>query len=126
MVHAHAKTLPPTKRSLLKIAAKISDPLGHLSLFTLNLKILIQQLCIDKIPWDTELQGAYKERYGKLDGELSKLQGLMLPRYVREKDRRVQCYQMHAYSDTSEQAYATTVYLRTEYDNGDVTVRLVS
>ena len=34
-----AKTLPPTKRSLLKIAASVFDPLGCLSLFTVNLKI---------------------------------------------------------------------------------------
>ena len=40
-----ANSLPPTKRSLLKIAAKIFDPLGCLSLLMINLKAFFQDLC---------------------------------------------------------------------------------
>ena len=56
-----AKTIPATKRSLLKLAAKIFDPLGCLTVFTINLKILFQQLCVGKIGWDEELQGNYRK-----------------------------------------------------------------
>ena len=36
--------LPPTKRSLLRVSAKIFDPLGFLSPFTVSTKILLQNL----------------------------------------------------------------------------------
>ena len=39
-----ARTLPPTKRFILKIAAKIFDPLGCLRVFVINLKAFFKQL----------------------------------------------------------------------------------
>ena len=67
--------LPPTKRSLLKIAAKIFDPLGCLSVYTINLKILFQQLCFFKVSWDEELQGESRLRYDQLLHDMNVLQG---------------------------------------------------
>ena len=46
------KSLKPTKRSLLKIAAKIFDPLGGLSVYTIKLKVLFQEFCLNKLGWD--------------------------------------------------------------------------
>ena len=43
-----AKLLPTTKRSLLKISAKIFDPLGLLSPFTIQWKVLFQVLCNER------------------------------------------------------------------------------
>lgn len=45
----YATTLPMTKKSILKITAKIFDLLGFLSPFTVIMKILFQELCIDKV-----------------------------------------------------------------------------
>ena len=42
----YSKSLPLTKRSVLKLAAKMFDPLGLISLFTRNLKGFFQELCI--------------------------------------------------------------------------------
>ena len=47
-----ARKLPLTKRS-----AQIFDPLGFLSVFTINLKILFQVLCTNKVDWNEELRG---------------------------------------------------------------------
>ena len=44
----YASTLPSTKRSILKVTAKIFDPLGFLSLVTVVIKILFSKLYIDK------------------------------------------------------------------------------
>ena len=49
-------SLPPTKRSLLKVPAKMFDPLGFLSPITIEAKILFQQVCISKIEWDQSLE----------------------------------------------------------------------
>ena len=40
----YAKSLPITKHSVLKFGSKIFDPLSFLSLFTVRVKILLQQL----------------------------------------------------------------------------------
>eukprot|EP00795_Rhopilema_esculentum_P016500 gene16500-7918_t len=37
----------------------------------------------------------------------------------------VRSYQIHGFSDASEQAYACVVYLRTEYENGEVDCRII-
>ena len=41
--------LPPTKRSILKVVAKIFDPLGVISPDTFQMKVLFQELCKQKI-----------------------------------------------------------------------------
>lgn len=50
-----ASELPPTKRSILKVVAKILDPLGVISPVTLQMKLLFQELCKQKINWDDPL-----------------------------------------------------------------------
>ena len=51
-----AKVLPTTKRSLLKILAKIFDPLGLLSPFTIQWKALFQVLCNQCTDWDEQFE----------------------------------------------------------------------
>ena len=43
-----AQALPLTKRSVLKVTAKIFDPMGFLTPLTIEMKILFQELCINK------------------------------------------------------------------------------
>jgi len=55
-IMSYLHRLPLTKRSVLKPSAKVFDPLGFLSPFTVQLKLLFQQLCITKVnigmsPW---------------------------------------------------------------------------
>ena len=53
----HAQGLPVTKRSILKVSAKIFDPLGLISLFVIKLKVLFQTLCVESVDWDKPLKG---------------------------------------------------------------------
>ena len=46
------KTLPSTKRSVLRLSAKIFDLLGFLAPFTIVMKMLFQALCRDGTNWD--------------------------------------------------------------------------
>ena len=48
----YAKTLTPTRRSVLRLSAKIFDPLGFLAPFTIVMKMLFQALCLDHVNWD--------------------------------------------------------------------------
>ena len=49
-------TLQATKRSLLKLTAKVFDPLGLLSPLTITMKWEFQSLCVERLQWDVELQ----------------------------------------------------------------------
>ena len=125
-VHQFAKQLPPTKRSLLKVAAKIFDPLGCLSLFTIKLKVFFQELCIAKVPWDEPLLGDNLKRYDTLMSDISGIKGIKLPRSFAKLGQRVKAVEIHAFSDASERGYASVVYLRVLYETGEVEIHFVS
>ena len=46
------RSLPPTKRSVLRVSVKLFDPLGLLSPFVIRTMVLFQRLCIERIKWD--------------------------------------------------------------------------
>ena len=83
-----AKPLIPTKRSLLQIAAKVFDPLGCISLFTINLKALFQDLCIAKVAWDEPLEGDYLKLYNHLISQFGDLKEIQLKRSLFAKCER--------------------------------------
>ncbi|XP_046854266.1 uncharacterized protein LOC124447403 [Xenia sp. Carnegie-2017] len=63
-----------TKRSLLSALAKIFDPLGLISAVIILMKILFQQLCVDKVDWDDKIEAKLVESVGKaLEGQVGKL-----------------------------------------------------
>ena len=121
-----AQSLKPTKRSLLKICAKIYDPFGALSVYTIKLKILFQEFCLKKLGWDEELQGKDRERYEKFVSEIKGLNGIRVSRCLFEKGKRVTQVEIHAFSDASGSAYGGVVYLRAIYDTGEVSIRFIS
>ena len=120
------RELPPTKRSVLKLAAKIFDPLGCLSVYTINLKALFQQLCIEKIGWDVELQGHYRELYDRYISKLSTFQSVSIDRCLFTKGKIISNIQLHGFSGDSECAHGCVIYLRTEYTSGEVSVKFVA
>ena len=106
-----ALSLVPTKRSVLRISAKTFDPLGCFCVFTINLKILFQQLCVDKLNWYIELQGQHRKKYDALLAELHSFQNFQIPRCFFQQDKAVEVVEIHGFSDASERAYAAVVYL---------------
>ena len=53
----YAKSLPPTKRSVLKLSIQIFDPIRLFTPFTVTMKMLFQTLCTTSMNWDDELEG---------------------------------------------------------------------
>ena len=66
-LYEFGRSLPVNKRSVLKLTAKIFDPLGFLSPFVIRLKMLFQVLCGEKIDWDQPLRGDRNEQNLELD-----------------------------------------------------------
>ena len=120
-----ANSSPPTKHSLLKIVANIFDPLGCIGLFTINLKIMFQQFCLDKRGWDEELFGEERHKYDMLMTELGKLHNVSIPRCCFLEGKKIRNVQIHGFSDATESAYTGVVYFCAEYETGEVQVRFV-
>ena len=126
-VTEQAKLLPTTKRSLLKISAKILDPLGLLSPFTIQWKILFQNLCQSRTNWDELLADGYLKKWKTLNSGLQLLNSVRIPRcYFTTDSSKLKSAQLHCFSDASEKAYAATIYLRSDYDDGHVEVNLIT
>ena len=121
-----ARTLPPTKRSILKIAAKIFDPLGCLCVFVINLKAFFQQLCFTKLGWDQELEGPERKKFDQLILELEGLEGIQIDRCLFQKGKTIERIELHGFSDASEKAHGCVVYLRIVYKTGEVEVRFLA
>ena len=74
-----AHSLPVTKRSaILRLSAKIFDPLGFLSPFVIQIKIIFQEICTEKIDWDQNLVGKTLDSWNSLEAELESLDSKML------------------------------------------------
>ena len=59
----YAESLPVTKCSVLKLSAKIFDPIGLLTPFTISMKILFQSPCVEKVNWDERLEGEASSKW---------------------------------------------------------------
>ena len=68
-----AKLLPTTKRSLLKISAKIFDPLGLLSPFTIQWKVLFPVLCNERTNWNEQLSDKHLKKWNSLIAKIQTL-----------------------------------------------------
>ena len=125
-VTAFAKGLPPTKRSVLRIAAKVFDPMGYASVLVVTLKAFFQQLCINKCSWDDELKGTDRKTYNGLIKALETFPKIQVPRYPFLRNKTVSRVEIHGFSDASEMAYATIVYLRVIYESGEITTKFIA
>lgn len=75
----YASSLPLTKRSVLKVTAKIYDLMGFLSPLTVKIKILFQELCLEKTNWDAELKGDPLRQWKSFLQELSLIDCYRIP-----------------------------------------------
>ena len=123
-LYDYGKSLPATKRSVLKFSAKIFDPIGFLTPCTIEAKIFFQELCLGKVNWDSELDENLLQKWNSLLDELKFLGNVRIPRCYFSSSP-VQ-FELHGFSDASSRAYAGVVYLRSLYEDGRVDVRLVA
>ena len=125
----YADSLPVTKRSVLKLSAKICDPIGLLTPFTISMKILFQDLCIEKVNWDEALDGEALSKWKSFIKDLKVLKNVIVPRcYAKQQiaSSIVRSCQIYGFSHASERAYVAVVYLRTEFSYGETQVGLVT
>ncbi|XP_052754692.1 uncharacterized protein LOC128201521 [Galleria mellonella] len=112
-----------TKRSILSNSAKLFDPLGLLGLCTIIPKMILQKIWLSKLEWDDPLPKELEQLWIDFILNLNSLSSVRIPRCV--------CIanpinvELHAFSDASESAYASCMYMRSIDDAGNILVRLL-
>ena len=112
-----ARLLPVTKRSVLRMSARILDPLGLITPFSISLKILFQELCLDSAEWDAQLRNPFRDKWEKLILQLPALKDISVARDCFPVGKNKQLIELHGFSDASAKAYAATVYVRVVNDD---------
>lgn len=113
-----------TKRDMLSVIAQIFDPLGLLSPYIIKMKMLLQQLWLNKLSWDEPLPDIISVAWREILDGLPHLNKIKVPRCVIHDDD-VQRIELHIFSDASEKAYGACVYVRSVSQTGSVLVRLL-
>ncbi|XP_053398139.1 uncharacterized protein LOC128556613 [Mercenaria mercenaria] len=110
-----------TKRIVLKNIARLFDPLGFLTPFTVRAKMIMQDIWVTGVDWDDELREELSEEIKKWFSELEQLNKLQVPRCLDIKLDST----LHTFVDASTKAYRAVVYSVNGGDNGQ-TVNLIA
>lgn len=109
---------------MLSYIMKIYDPLGLLSNYLIERKIMMQSLWKTGLNWDEKVPLKIKTQWDQRMKKLSNASAVAIPRCYALRE---QCLtrELHVFVDASEQAFAAVAYLRTIYADG-VNVAIVA
>ncbi|XP_046568630.1 uncharacterized protein LOC124277021 [Haliotis rubra] len=114
-----------TKRMFLSEIARIFDPLGLLTPFTIVGKMMIQEMWISGFGWDEELDPDLNLRTLKWVNEVKELCNIRVPRCLRIKSE-IENKTFHVFADASQDAYGAAIYAVYTYQSGELVSRLVT
>ena len=112
--HIELHDRPLTRRGVLSTIGSIYDRNGYIGPVTLKGKQILQQMCRDKLDWDSP-------QWEKWRQEIKELEKLEIKRCVKPNDfDPVKAVEMHYFSDASVEGYGQCSYLRliNERDQG--------
>ncbi|XP_055633776.1 uncharacterized protein LOC129774103 [Toxorhynchites rutilus septentrionalis] len=123
-------TIPLTKRNILSCIAKLFDPLGLVGPVVLTAKKIMQALWGLKnengrpLDWDREVPDSMKIRWTSYHTQLPQLNNLRIERLIVLPNAT--CIELHFFSDASEAAYGSCVYVRSLNSTGEIKVTLLT
>ena len=100
-----------TKRAILSCIAKVWDPIGLLSPFTIQHKIQMQNLWTRGLEWDAILPEDEHTFWQNLIDSLNTVMNCQMDRSLKPVNA-IGSPQLHGFSDGGEQAYGCCVFLR--------------
>ena len=107
-----------TRRNLLSQINRQYDPLGFSAPLLLKGRLILQQLAIDGLSWDEEVGTQCAKAWNDWLNLCMKWKDISLPRWyfanasVSVKDPKECEFELHVFSDASNQAHGSVVYLR--------------
>lgn len=114
-----------TKRGVLAAIASTFDPLGLVAPFTLQAKLLMQDLWKQQLSWDSELSEDDVDRWVSWQAESEQLSQLRIPRCYSASEAEIVRRELHIFSDASEAAFGAVGYLRQIDSAGGISCALV-
>ncbi|XP_064619459.1 uncharacterized protein LOC135482907 [Lineus longissimus] len=120
-----AADLKLTKRSLLRRIATIFDPLGLMSPYVIQGKIIMQDVWMCGVEWDEELPEKIEKKAWDWIVEITELARARIPRCLQRAEEMTG-FQLHTFGDASKDAYGAVVYARSTYASGMVATRIVA
>ena len=115
-----------TKQSVLKLSARIFDPLGLVSPLVIRLKLLFRSLCTDNVDWDDPIEGDALTKWKSLIAEFGCVNQIRVPRCYFRGSLKPVSMELHGFSDASAQAYGAVVYLRAVYEDESISSTIIA
>lgn len=109
-----------TKTALASIQARIFDPLGLVSPFTLRAKLIIKEAHRQKIGWKELIPADIEHDWSDWLSQLPALAKVTFDRKVRLKEDT----ELHVFTDASRKGMGVSVYLRNRIGDGAWEARL--
>lgn len=104
-----------SKRDVLKSIASIYDPCGFAVPIILPAKLFFQKLWKIKTKWDDQLNDNLLIEWEHIASKFTYIQKCHIDRHFAqgiENDNEMIEYELHCYTDSSKDAYAAVIYLR--------------
>ena len=125
---------PFTRRGVLAVVNSIFDPFGFVIPTTLQGRLLLRKLIQignkkegnKTLGWDDPLPDAFLKKWLKWKNSLEELDKLSIPRcYHWSGSGVISRLEIHAFSDASEQAIATVIYMKSISTEQDICISLL-
>ena len=117
-------TIPPSKRSVLKLVAAIFDPIGFFTPITFNARVFLQHLWSLQLTWDETLSPTLSEQWSAVVNSLMQISTLSVPRFIGFQSTQYS-YQLIVFTDASAKSYAAVAYLRIiDHNTGMIKIHL--
>ena len=101
------------RRQLLSNMTKLFDPLGLVSPWILNCRLLVQTLCKLKLTWDETIPPEYLKLWENWQAGTQKVTEIEFDRCVTTDVNTTATYQLHVFSDSSMKGHGIAAYIRT-------------
>ncbi len=114
-----------TKRNILSVLAGVYDPLGLISPIVVVMKLIFQELCVEKVGWDDELGGEQEKEWNGCVESIGAVEEIQVPRCVYGACKATKTCSLHGFADASVKAYCAIVYFVCEL-GGSFSVELLT
>lgn len=111
-------TRTPTKREVLSVSMSLFDPYGLLADFTLEPKLIVQDLWRIKVGWDEPAPEHLAKRWESWRREVERTKLLRVPRCYSRFILTSDDVQLHLFADASEAAFSAVAYWRVVHAGG--------
>ncbi|XP_066589337.1 uncharacterized protein [Prorops nasuta] len=113
-----------TKRMLLSENAKIYDPLGWISPFTIVLKQIMQSTWLLKLNWDDEVPEPIQSKWMSYYSQMCELTKINIPRWNGQLSAADKL-ELYGFCDASNVSYSAVVYAKFTNSDSQTSVSLV-